>query len=117
MRISLRGAGQIAVLCALVSLGCGSDSESEDPGTNCDTTVDSITSPSAGFATLHGEFFHDETVIIEETDGTVISQGTPDSDRNAFTLGGVPSGHHHYEIVVSCDNGQENLGGFDVDID
>ena len=66
---------------------------------------------------MHGEFFDNETVIIQETDGTVISQGTPDTNRNAFTLGDVPSGHHHYEIVISCDAGRDNLGGFDFDVD
>lgn len=59
---------------------------------------------------------NDETVIIQETDGTVIAQGTPDTNRNAFTLAGVPSGDHHYEIVISCDAGPENLGGFDFNI-
>lgn len=72
----------------------------------------SITSPSAGFAMLHGNFYSDESVIIQETDGTVIAQGTPDSDRSTFTLGGVPSGTHNYQIVISCDDGRDNLGSF-----
>ncbi|MBA2685103.1 MAG: hypothetical protein H0U66_11495 [Gemmatimonadaceae bacterium] len=46
------------------------------------------------------------------TDGTLVSQGRPDSNRNAFTLDGIPSGTHTYEIVVSCADGQESLGNF-----
>lgn len=65
---------------------------------------------------MHGDFFGDEAVIIQETDGTVIAQGTPENNRDAFTLTGVPSGDHYYEIVISCDAGRENLGGFDFDI-
>jgi hypothetical protein len=105
----------LALLCTIVAFGCGDDQESTDPVT-CETEVSSITSPAPGTATMHGDFFHDESVIIQETDGTVIAQGTPDSDRNAFTLTGVPSGAHHYEIVISCDAGRENLGGFDFNI-
>jgi hypothetical protein len=103
-------------LALATTLGCGSDN-SEEPGASCNTDVTSVDSPAAGYATLHGSFFSNETVIIQETDGTVISQGTPDSDRNAFTLGGVPSGTHTYEIVISCDAGRDNLGSFTFNVD
>lgn len=92
-------------------LGCGSDSPDQGGG-NCATEVNSITYPSSGFAQLHGSFYSTETVLIKETDGTLISQGTPDSDRNAFTLSNIPTGTHTYEIFVSCDSGQESLGNF-----
>ena len=115
MRFSLRHATQIAVLCAIVGLGCSGDSEK--PTVSCDTSVDDlITSPAPGVATLHGEFFSNETVIVQETDGTVIASGTPDSNRNAFSFTGIPSGTHRYEIVISCDAGREEIGGFTFDI-
>jgi hypothetical protein len=115
MRFSSRGAYTLALLCTIAAFGCGSDEES--PGqVTCSTEVTSITSPAPGVATMHGDFLSDESVIIQETDGTVIAQGTPDSDRNAFTLTGVPSGDHHYEIVISCGGGRENLGSFDFNI-
>jgi hypothetical protein len=116
MRATLIKLSMLGVLGAVFVLGCGEDSENGDGPANCDTSVDSVTSPSPGFATMHGSFFGDESVIIQETDGTVISQGTPSDHRDAFTLSGVPSGHHRYEIVVSCDGGRDNLGGFNFDI-
>ncbi len=111
MRSIVRTATIGMFLALAMTLGCGSDN-TEDPTANCQTDVTSITYPTSGFATLHGSFFSDETVIIQETDGTVVSQGTPDSNRNAFTLGGIPSGTHTYEIVVSCADGRLNLGSF-----
>jgi hypothetical protein len=111
MRSIVRTATLVMFLGVATTLGCGGDTP-EDMGANCQTEVDSITYPSAGFATLHGSFFSSESVIIQETDGTLISDGTPDSDRNAFTLGNIPSGMHTYEIVISCDAGRDNLGGF-----
>lgn len=60
---------------ALLPLGCDSKSGVE-PG-QCESVVDSVTSPSPGFAMLHGEFHSNESVIIQESDGTVIAEGTP----------------------------------------
>lgn len=112
MRSIVRTATMVMFLAIASALGCGSDN-TEEPGANCNTDVDAgVTSPAPGNATLHGQFYSDETVIIQETDGTVISSGTPNSDRDAFTLSGVPSGTHTYEIVISCDGGRENLGSF-----
>jgi hypothetical protein len=113
MRAAFFKISMLALMGAVLVLGCNGNDEAEDPSGNCSTTVDSITSPGAGFAMLHGSFYSDETVIIQETDGTVISQGTPDSNRSTFTLSGVPSGTHRYQIVVSCDSGRDNLGSFD----
>ncbi|HEV7704212.1 MAG TPA: hypothetical protein VGO46_07950 [Gemmatimonadaceae bacterium] len=117
MRATMFKLSMLTLLGTVFVLGCGEDSENGDgPSANCNTEVTSITSPSAGYATMHGSFFGDESVIIQETDGTVISEGTPSDHRDAFTLSGVPSGHHRYEIVISCDAGRDNLGGFDFDI-
>ncbi|MEO6209965.1 MAG: hypothetical protein ABIQ10_07570 [Gemmatimonadaceae bacterium] len=111
MRSIVRTATIVTFLGLATVLGCGGDSP--DPGGgNRATEVDSITYPSSGCAQLHGSFFSTETVLIKETDGTLISQGTPDSDRNAFTLSTIPTGTHSYEIFVSCDSGPESLGNF-----
>ena len=106
----------LALLGTVFVLGCGEDEEDGPSNDNCRTAVTSITSPSAGLAMLHGSFYSDESVIIQETDGTVIAQGTPDSDRSTFTLSGVPSGTHSYQIVISCDAGRDNLGSFSFTI-
>lgn len=111
MRSIVRTATMLLFLGLATVLGCGSDS-SDPGGGNCATQVDSISYPSSGFAQLHGSFYSTESVLIKETDGTLISQGTPDSDRNAFTLSNIPTGTHTYEIFVSCDSGQESLGDF-----
>jgi hypothetical protein len=117
MRSTLFKLSVLYVLGAFLVIGCGSDSEDGDgPSADCRTSVESISSPSAGFAMLHGSFYSDESVIIQETDGTVIAQGTPDSDRSTFTLSGVPSGDNHYEIIISCDAGRNDLGTFQFQI-
>lgn len=117
MQSFARTATMVMFLALATTVGCGSDNSEDPGGANCNTDVTSITSPAAGFATLHGDFFSNESVIIQETDGTVISSGTPSSNRNAFTLDGVPSGTHTYEIVISCDAGRDNLGSFTFTID
>ena len=117
MRARLLKLSMLALLGAVV-LGCGDDSENPNgPSADCSTSVDNVTSPGAGFAMLHGSFYDNESVIIQETDGTVIAQGTPDSNRSTFTLGGVPSGTHRYEIVISCDAGRNDLGTYQFLID
>jgi len=112
MRSTIFKLSILALLGTVFIVGCGDDEEDGPSNDNCRTAVTSITSPSVGFAMLHGSFYSDESVIIQETDGTVIAQGTPDSDRSTFTLSGVPSGTHNYQIVISCDAGRDNLGGF-----
>jgi hypothetical protein len=116
MRASLLKLSMLAVLGSVVALGCNNDEEADGPSVNCSTSVESISSPGPGFAMLHGNFYSNETVIIQESDGTQIAHGTPDSDRSTFTLDGIPSGTHNYHIVVSCDAGQEDLGSFSFDV-
>lgn len=65
---------------------------------------------------LHGEFHSNESVLVQESDGTVIAEGTPDSDRSTFTFTGVPSGDHNYHIVISCDDGRNDLGSYEFNI-
>jgi hypothetical protein len=113
MRATLYKLSMLTLLGAVAVLGCNNNDEADGPSANCSTTVDNVTSPSSGFAMLHGSFYSNETVIIQESDGTEIAHGTPDSDRSTFTLSGVPSGTHRYRIIVSCDAGQEDLGTYD----
>lgn len=113
MRSALFKLSVLTLLGAFFVVGCDSDSDNGDgPSADCRTSVDNVTSPGAGFAMLHGSFYSDESVIIQETDGTVIAQGTPDSDRSTFTLGGVPSGTHRYEVIISCDAGRNDIGSY-----
>ncbi len=114
--VARRASLALLVLLPFTS-SCGSDSEAPGDSANCATVVDSGTSPAAGALTLHGSFFSTESVIVQETDGTVVALGTPDSDRNAFTLSGIPSGQHVYKVVISCDPGREDLGNFTFDVD
>ncbi|MEP6764559.1 MAG: hypothetical protein ABJB66_09630 [Gemmatimonadaceae bacterium] len=79
----------------------------------CQTAVDGATSPSTGFLTLDGQFYANESVILQYTDANHMQHqvsGTPQTDRNVFTLGGLPSGVNTYTIIISCSAGQENNG-------
>jgi hypothetical protein len=116
MQLAARRATLALLTLLAFAVSCGRDSEDPNGNAQCDSEVDSGTSPAPGALTLHGSFFSNESVIIQETDGTSIALGTPDSDRNAFTLTGVPSGHHVYEVVISCDAGRDNLGSFTFDV-
>ena len=40
----------------------------------------------------------------------------PDSDRNAFSFSGIPSGTHTYHIIISCSSGRDDLGSFTFDV-
>jgi hypothetical protein len=111
MRSIERAASMVLFLGVVVMAGCGEDNPTDNSGT-CQTSVDNITSPAAGAATLHGSFFSTESVIIQESDGTVLGSGTPENNRDAFTLTGIPSGDHTYHIIISCDSGRDDLGGF-----
>ncbi len=116
MRSILRAGTLVIFLGIAVTLGCHSGDTTNNNSAVCQTAVDDISSPAAGVATLHGSFFSDETVIIQESDGTEISHGTPDTDRNAFSFGGIPSGTHSYHIIISCNSGRDDLGSFTFNV-
>ena len=105
----------------LISLGfvaialtaaCSSDSESGNSADICKTNVTATSSPTTGALTLTGQFYADETVILQYSDGnqTRSATGTPATDRSAFTLTGLPSGDKTYTLIISCAAGQENNG-------
>jgi hypothetical protein len=99
-------------LVAMLAGACANDDSSGSTLTDqCKTDVSSITSPTAGVVTLNGSFYSTESVIIRDG-GTQVVSGTPASDRSSFSFVDVPSGTHSWHIIISCDQGQDDLGGF-----
>jgi hypothetical protein len=97
-------------LVAVLGGACANDNFGGSSVTDqCKTDVTSITSPAAGVATLKGNFYASESVIIRDGN-TQIASGTPASDRTSFSLSGLPSGTHSWSIIISCNQGQDNLG-------
>lgn len=100
----------LAACTAMTIVACSSNSgESQDI---CQTTVTSTSSPTTGALTLTGQFYANETVILQYSDGnqTRSATGTPATDRSSFTLTGLPSGDKTYTLIISCAGGQENNG-------
>ncbi|HEY4320416.1 MAG TPA: hypothetical protein VGM77_04480 [Gemmatimonadales bacterium] len=108
----MRLASAALVLAALFAAGCANDDIFDGSSTltdKCKTDVTGVSSPTTGAITLAGQFYASESVIIR--DGTTqIASGTPATDRTAFTFTSVPSGTHSWEILISCDAGQDDLG-------
>ncbi|MEP6781713.1 MAG: hypothetical protein ABJC26_17570 [Gemmatimonadaceae bacterium] len=97
--------------CTIVTIVACSSNNGEEQDI-CQTTVTGTSSPTTGALTLTGQFYANETVILQYSDGnqTRSATGTPATDRSAFTLTGLPSGEKTYTLIISCAGGQENNG-------
>lgn len=104
----------VALIAALSVIGCD---ERNSTDAQCRSTVDSYTSPATGVLTLQGHFYANESILIRNVQGNaLVASGTPASDRTSFTFTNIPSGTHGYDIIASCDAGQETVtsGVYDV---
>lgn len=103
-------AAALAGCTAVTIFACSSNNGEEQD--ICQTRVTSTSSPAPGALTLTGQFFADESVILQYADGnqTRSATGTPATDRTSFTLTGLPSGEKTYTLIISCAAGQENNG-------
>ncbi|MEP6833076.1 MAG: hypothetical protein ABJB74_06760 [Gemmatimonas sp.] len=109
---SILGTGvTTALVTVLIMAACTATDEFEDQDI-CKTTVTAATSPVTGALTLSGMFYANETVILSYSENGVTKQvqGTPATDRTAFTLTGLPSGDQSVTVIISCDAGRENNG-------
>jgi hypothetical protein len=97
----------IMLVSATVS-GCSEDLAQR--ATECFSDVSGYTSPAPGVLTLQGHFYNTESILVRDfTTHAQVAGGTPASDRTSFTFTGVPSGSHSYEVIVSCNSGQNTL--------
>jgi hypothetical protein len=105
-----------AIVTALIAggtLGCEGDRSSA----RCMSTVTAATSPASGVLTLTGNFYSNESVIVrDERTNTQVASGTPATNRTSFSFVGITPGIHTFEIIASCDNGQQDIGGETVTI-
>jgi hypothetical protein len=109
---SARAAGLAALLAAAIG-GC----DGERLSARCKSTVTGASSPGAGALTLTGQFYANESIIVrDERTSTQVASGTPASDRTSFSFTGLTAGIHTFEIIASCDNGQQDIGGETVTI-
>ena len=102
----------VVACTALLSASCG-DSTPTEFTDKCETDVTGATSPVTGALTLTGNFYANESVLLQYLDAngkTQQASGTPATDRTSFTLTGLPSGEKTYTIIISCSEGQENNG-------
>jgi hypothetical protein len=82
----------------------------------CKTQITGYSSPAPGVLTLKGQFFADESVILQTgatypiTPVQVFGTATPASDRTALSFTNMPSGIHSYNIIISCASGREDRG-------
>jgi hypothetical protein len=102
----------LAFFAMAFAAACNSDDSNGASADICQTTVTGTTSPTTGALTLNGQFYANETVILQYSDGnqTKSATGTPATDRSSFTLTGLPSGDKTYTLIISCAGGQENNG-------
>lgn len=107
-------AGTLAL--AAMTAACGGG-DPENPA-NCQGFSNYHFSPAPGTLTLQGEFFPDETVLLQYTVGGQNKQMalTTAVERTQLTFTGLPSGSLEYRVVISCSSGQENLGSSVYDI-
>lgn len=76
----------------------------------CDTEIDSYTSPAPGVLTLTGTFTPDETVFLSyKVNGQDVQQHiTPATARTQITFIGLPSGTANYGTAYSCQGDQSD---------
>ena len=93
-----------ALITAAIS-GCSDDLAQR--ATECFSDVTGYTSPAAGVLTLQGHFYTTESILVRDAATHVqVAGGTPATDRTSFTFTSMPSGSHYYEIIASCNSGQ-----------
>lgn len=100
-------------------MACGPSGPTQENNAVCKTRITGSSSPAPGFLTLTGQFYPDETVRLQhivngqfQTDAL----GTPASARTSFTLNPLPSGTRTYDVVISCEGGQQDLGNMDFTV-
>ncbi|MEO8480047.1 MAG: hypothetical protein ABI542_10500 [Gemmatimonadota bacterium] len=103
------GAVGMVVLVAM-SAACRASGPSED--VNCESYSNAHASHAPGTLTLEGSFLASESVLLKYTENGMNKQKslTPATDRNQVTFVGLPSGALEYDLVISCQAGQEDLG-------
>ena len=110
----------LSVLAGIGSVaGCSEEGPTGDPTIHCQTVITSqFSSPAPGALTLHGQFYANETVIVEYQSGaqTVSVHGTPPTDRTSLTLTGLPSGSRSFDLFASCLAGQDSHDSAVIDI-
>ena len=108
-RRTIRWTALPAAIVAMTSVsGCSEDLAQR--ASECFSDVSGYTSPAPGVLTLQGHFYTTESILVRDA-GThaQVAGGTPASDRTSFSFTGVPSGSHTYEIVASCNSGQNTV--------
>lgn len=103
----------LAMLLAFSVAGC----DERTSTATCLSTYDSYTSPTTGVLTLQGHFLSNESILVRDAaTNNLVASGTPATDRTSFSFTNIPSGTHGYDIVASCDAGQETIhtGVFDI---
>ena len=107
-RLRLVLAGMLALAATTAACGSG-DPESQG---SCQTFTNAHSTPATGTLTLGGQFFPDETVLLQYTVGGQYKQMAlkPAAEATEITFTGLPSGSLEYDLVISCSSGQENLG-------
>jgi hypothetical protein len=111
----LRRCWSIAVLVGgsvMLATACP-DVTDDTMNAKCKTQITGSTSPAPGVLTLNGQFYSDETVLLQTVQSgqtVTVGSGTPASNRTAFTLINMPSGNRVYNLVISCAGGQDDRG-------
>ncbi len=99
-----------ALLSGSWALASCSGGGNPDGSNACKTKVTGFSSPTAGFVTMTGQFFADETVkLVNEKTGVLAAFGTPATDRTSFTLS-MPSGTQDYDLIISCNGKTDDHG-------
>jgi hypothetical protein len=98
-------------LAGTAALAACEDDLAAKANSTCFSDLSDVTSPATGVLTLTGHFFDNESIIVRDASThTQVASGTPATDRPTFTFTSIPSGSHSFDIIASCDNGQEDLG-------
>lgn len=88
--------------------GCSEDLAQR--ASECFSDVSGYTSPAAGVLTLQGHFYTTESILVRDAATHVqVAGGTPATDRTSFSFINVPSGTHSYEVIASCNSGQNTV--------
>ena len=117
-RTMFRRLGPMAVLIGAASVlttACPEGQQDTPSGNvDCKTKTDLVTtSPGPGLLRFTGQFYADETVMLQTVTNGVrntVASGTPATDRTSFTFSGLPSGDRFYYLVISCAAGQDDRG-------
>ena len=98
------------IVLAAMTAACGGSNPSSQA--NCQTYSNGHSSPAPGTLTLSGMFYSNESVLLQYTVNGQNKQMplTPATDRTQVTFTGLPSGSLEYDLVISCSDGQLDLG-------